>query len=318
MQKLSDLFINLNDKPDSRILQQIRLHPDYEDGMLDDVEDASWLFCGADFNALEDKIGAVLSGDTNKKKECAQGFDGHSLRAAVFFPEELPEIDMDDKDSVNMIKKDFPDIRAKAKAPSFSLQYGGGPGKIQRLLACSKDRAKQVYDAYHNLYSGLAVFAKQNEMHARNKGYVTCAFGLRLRTPVLKREAAKERLSEAGSSEARSSSNAVTQSWGMLTNRAIAEFEEIIKNSEFSKQVRFCNTIHDAIYLLVKKDPKVVKFVNDTLIKCMEWQEGIVKSEEVKLGAELDIGISWDKQYTLSNWMSEEDIEKFMKERGLI
>jgi hypothetical protein len=45
----------------------------------------------------------------------------HSLRAAVFFPDELPDIDMDDKDSVNMIKKDFPEIRAKAKAPSFSL-----------------------------------------------------------------------------------------------------------------------------------------------------------------------------------------------------
>jgi hypothetical protein len=76
MQKLSNLFINLNDKPDSRILQQIRLHPDYEDGMLDGVEDDSWLFCGADFNALEDKICSVLADDSNKKKECAQGFDG--------------------------------------------------------------------------------------------------------------------------------------------------------------------------------------------------------------------------------------------------
>lgn len=35
-----------------------------------------WLFAGADFSALEDRIGAILSGDKNKTLEFAKGFDG--------------------------------------------------------------------------------------------------------------------------------------------------------------------------------------------------------------------------------------------------
>ena len=67
----------------------------------------------------------------------------------------------------------------------------------------------------------------------------------------------------------------------------------------------------DAIYLLVKNDPEVVKWVNDNLISTMcIMDEPKLIDAPVKLEAELDIGKSWDKQVTLKNNISIEEIEK--------
>lgn len=276
-----------------------------------------WLFCGADFSALEDRIGAILSGDRMKTLEFSAGMDGHSLRALAFFPEELPELDKSDPEQVNRIKDEYPAIRQKAKAPSFALQYSGTWVTIQRTLGCSKDKAIDIEKAYHELYSGLADFAKKNEKHAREKGYVNCAFGLRLRTPLLHKSKGLELTSEAAASS-RSANNATTQSWGMLTNRAIIDFRNRLINSEYRYKIRLVNTIHDAIYILVKNEPEVIKFANDQLIGAMSWQDHpAIASDEVKLGAELDIGLSWDKQHTLKNGASIEVIKEFLNEHGL-
>ena len=86
------------------------------------VAPEGWLFAGADFSALEDKIGAILSKDKNKTLEFAQSFDGHSLRALAFFPEELPEgLRIDSKEDNSLIKKEYGDIRAKSKGPSSNV-----------------------------------------------------------------------------------------------------------------------------------------------------------------------------------------------------
>ena len=118
--------------------------------------------------------------------------------------------------------------------------------------------------------------------------------------------------------EGRSCSNAVTQSYGMLMNRALIAFRTIVMESEYRDSVRFSNTIHDAGYCMIKNDPKVIKFANDRFIECMLWQEDpMIKSDEVKMGAELDLGRSWDKQYTLKNNASIEEIIEFLKEHEL-
>lgn len=283
------------------------------------VAPEGWLFCGADFNALEDKIGAILSKDEMKTLEFSQNMDGHSLRALAFFPEELPDLDKNDPEQVNSIKTNYPKIRDRAKAPSFALQYSGTWVTIQRTLGCSKEKAMAIEVAYHELYSGLAAFAKENEKHAMAKGYVNCAFGLRLRTPLLAKCKSGADLSSEAAASSRSANNATTQSWGMLTNRAIIDFRNRLSNSEFRDSVRLINTIHDAIYLLVKNDISTIKFVNDNLIDCMSWQEDpAIQSDKVKLGAELDIGKSWAKQISLKNNVSANEIQEFLTEHGLV
>ena len=51
-----------------------------------------WLFCGADFSSLEDYISALTTKDPNKLKVYSDGYDGHCLRAYVYFKDELPEV----------------------------------------------------------------------------------------------------------------------------------------------------------------------------------------------------------------------------------
>lgn len=51
-----------------------------------------WLFCGADFNSLEDIISALTTKDPKKLAVYLQGYDGHCLRAYSYFKDELPEI----------------------------------------------------------------------------------------------------------------------------------------------------------------------------------------------------------------------------------
>lgn len=149
-------------------------------------------------------------------------------------------------------------------------------------------------------------------------GYVECAFGLRVRTPLLQRVKGG-RLDSKASAEGRSASNAVTQSWGMLSNRASIEFRDRLMKSPYVNDIRMINVIHDAIYLLVRNVPEVVHWANINLIECMEWQDHpLIRSDEVKLGAELDIGLDWAHQFTLTNRMTLEEVRDFMKEKGLI
>lgn len=61
--------------------------------------------------------------------------------------------------------------------------------------------------------------------------------------------------------------------------------------------------IHDAIYLLIKDELEVVTWVNQELIKCMQWQElPEIQHDRVKLGAELDVFYKgWHQAITLPN-----------------
>jgi DNA polymerase-1 len=56
------------------------------------VAPEGWLFAAADFHALEEKIGAILSKDPNRIKVYTDGFDGHSMRAEKYFGDQMPDI----------------------------------------------------------------------------------------------------------------------------------------------------------------------------------------------------------------------------------
>jgi len=272
-----------------------------------------WLFAYADFSSLEDKIGAILSGDKNKTMEFTDGVDGHSMRGAAFFPEELEErgifIDMTNPESINRIKDEAPDIRGMSKGPSFAMQYGCAAPKLQKMLKCTMDKAQNIFNAYHKLYSGLGDFAKRNEQFAKANGYIELAFGLTLKTPRI-----NSRDGGIQSGESRSASNAATQSYGTLMNRAFIEFQERIESHGMTGKVKLINTIHDAVYMLIKDDVDTVAWVNKHLIECMEWQEDEKLKSNVKIGAELDIGKDWAHCVTLPNWCSDDYIKEVLSE----
>jgi DNA polymerase-1 len=143
-----------------------------------------------------------------------------------------------------------------------------------------------------------------------------CAFGLQIKCPILARTLHDNSVTPyASTAEARSANNAVTQSWGMLINRALIATNKLLEDSEFIYDIRPINTIHDAAYFLVRDTPEAIKFLNDTLIKEMQWNaHPSIRSKDVAMGADLEIGKSWDKQISLPNNANVKQIEEILNE----
>lgn len=80
--------------------------------------------------------------------------------------------------------------------------------------------------------------------------------------------------------------------------------------SPHKHDIQPCALIHDAIYLLIRNKPEIVKFVNDNLIDCMAWK-GLpeISDPRIPLSAELDLFFpSWAKPITLANNLTADEI----------
>lgn len=73
--------------------------------------------------------------------------------------------------------------------------------------------------------------------------------------------------------------------------------------------------IHDAGYLLIRDDVRIVKWVNDNFIDCMRWQElPELHHDIVKLGANLDLyWPDWANALTLPNDVPATEISRLAK-----
>lgn len=280
-----------------------------------------WLFCGADFNSLEDYISALTTKDPNKLNVYLKGFDGHCLRAAYYFQEDLLargiKIALDDPTSVNSIKKLAADLRQDSKAPTFALTYQGTAYTLMNNLGWSEAKAKAVEANYHDLYKVSDQYVAERLRRACKDGYVEVAFGLRVRTPLLAQTIlGMKKTPPAAAAEGRTAGNALGQSYGLLNNRAANAFMAKVWASPYRHDILPVALIHDAIYLLVRNRLDVVAWANTHLIQEMRWQElPEIQHDQVKLGAALDIfWPDWAHAVTLPNDASQEEIQRLCLE----
>ena len=282
-----------------------------------------WLFAGADFTALEEKIGTILSKDPERKKIYTQGYDGHSVRAYAYFPEDMPKITtalaktttLSDKvDIINSIAKLYPELRTKSKAPTFALQYLGTAYTLHKRTGFPMEQAIQIEQAFHSLYKESDKFNNKNKIFMEKHGYVNCAFGLKLRTPIVAQCILdNSKTPYEAQAEVRSANNAITQSWGMLLNRAIIATNARIEEAGYGEHILPVNMIHDAAYFMLKDEPKYIKFLNDVLIEEMEWQEHLtIASNDIRITAEMEIGKSWANLKSLQNNATLVEIKKII------
>lgn len=261
-----------------------------------------WLFCGADFASLEDRISALTTKDTNKLKVYTDGYDGHCLRAYTYFGDQMPDIDPESVDSINSIDgPKYKALRQESKAPTFLLTYGGSWRGLMKNLGWPEDKAKAIEAKYHELYVESDRYVEKRLEQASKDGYVEVAFGLRVRTPMLAQVVWGTRIPYEAAAEGRTAGNALGQSYGLLNNRACNAFMQKVWDSPYRNDIKPVALIHDAIYIMVRDDPAVVEFANRELVKAMSWQElPEIAHDEVKIGAALDIFYpNWSKSVTL-------------------
>jgi DNA polymerase-1 len=254
------------------------------------VSPPGWLFVGADYPSLEDRINTLLTRDPNKMKVYLDGFDGHCLRAFSYFGNQMADIE-DTVESINSIQVKYKKLRQDSKAPTFALTYGGMWKTLMNSTGLPEAVCKQIEANYHKLYAVSDQWMKNVLDEAHRKGYIVVAFGLRLRTPVLAQTPLDGRLPYNAEVERRSAGNAAGgQSYGMLNSKAANDFMDEVEKSEFRLDILHSNQIHDASYYLVRDDVKVLKFVNDNLPKAMRWQDlPEIQHDKIGLGGEVEI-----------------------------
>lgn len=269
-----------------------------------------WIFVGADFNALEDRIDALKTKDPNKLAVYTKGFDGHSWRACFYFSDIITGIDIQDPVSVKTVGKLFPQQRQDAKAPYFALTYQGTYKTLVKNCGFSVEVAKQIYTGHHTMYIVAKQATDEKIALACKQGYLDVAFGVRVRTPLLYRYGLSLSASQA---EARSVGNAWGQSYGLLNTRAGIAFNRQARAE--SREVYPCAQIHDAQYFLARKEPELIHWVNQRLTHEMKWQEiEEIKHPEVGLSGELDVfRFSWAKGHTLKNDATLADVRNVLR-----
>jgi len=267
----------------------------------------NWLFTGSDFSSLEDCIIANLSRDTNKVNIFTKGIDAHSINAYGYFKEEFDKrglvYDVNDPESINKIKKEAKDLRQNSKSYTFAISYGQEAPGMAKKQGIPIEKAISIVNGYKELYKELVKWNEENKKFMQKNGYVKCCWNHGVKTPLIHMSLINRSITPSSViAEFRSANNAITQSYGMLTTIAGLRFQEKLFNSKYRYDVLMINQIHDAIYLLIRNEPEVIKWVNKTLIETMcIMDEPRLIDAPVKLKSELDIGISWDKQETIPN-----------------
>lgn len=270
-----------------------------------------WFFCGIDFASLEDRISALTTKDPNKLKVYTDGYDGHSLRAFAYFGDQMTGIIDGNVASINSVAKLYPALRQESKAPTFALTYQGTYRTLMTNCGFPESKARMVEEKYHALYvvSDQWVAAKLDQ--AMKDGYITAAFGLRLRTPLLKQviRGTRKTPNEA-EAEGRTAGNALGQSWCLLNSRAGSEFMGKVRKSEFRLSIKPSAQIHDAQYFLIKDDIDAIMYANDNVVQACEWQNHPdIAHPDVKLGGEFSIFYpTWDKEMGIPNNASADQI----------
>lgn len=215
--------------------------------------------------------------------------------------------------TINSIHKHptYSHFRQASKTVTFAAQYGGTFRTFMNSGGFSEAEAREIEANYNKLYYQSKDWERELLAGACANGYVTGAFGLRIRTPLLAQSVlGSKRTMHEAEAEARTAANAAQQGYGLLNNRAAVAFMKLVWASKYKYDIKPIALIHDAIYLLIRDNVEVVKWVNDNLIECMKWNElPEIQHETVKLGAELDIFYSgWHQKVTIPNGATEAEI----------
>jgi DNA polymerase-1 len=214
-------------------------------------------------------------------------------------PKERAEVEI-----INSIKERYKPLRQKSKGPTFALTYGGTHKALMNIFGFTKDEALHIESQYHELYKESDQWVANRMEQAAKDGFVSVAFGLRVRTPVMHqcilgtRNTPKE-----AETEKRTAGNACGQSYCLLNNRAGVQFNREVRKSQYRLLIRPVAQIHDAQYFLIRDDADVILWANKHLVKAVSWQDDpAIYHPQVKLGGEFSVFFpNWAKECVIPN-----------------
>lgn len=198
----------------------------------------------------------------------------------------------------------------------FALTYQGTYITLMRNCGFTEEEAKHIESRFLELYADSVKWVQDKLNQASKDGYVTVAFGLRVRTPLLKQVVrGNSKTPYEAEAEGRTAGNALGQSWGLLNNRAASEYMAKVRDSEFAHDILPGAHIHDAQYYTIRDDIAVVQHLNTHLVKAVQWQDHPeIYHDEVKLGGELSLFFpSWEHELVIPNGATDQEIRSLVE-----
>ncbi|MFQ6671911.1 MAG: DNA polymerase I, partial [Candidatus Tectimicrobiota bacterium] len=135
------------------------------------VTEAGWRLLSCDYNQIELRILAHLSGDPVLLEAFAAGEDIHTRTAAEVFGVAPAEVTADQ--------------RRMAKVVNFGIVYGLSPFGLARDLKVSREEARAYIDGYFARYIRVKDYIEAMKAQAHERGYVTTLLGRRRYLPEL-------------------------------------------------------------------------------------------------------------------------------------
>lgn len=234
--------------------------------------------------------------------------DMHSFVAYLLFPElqTKPQEELTNED-LELIKKNYKNLRQIAKTAEFALGYGGNGDTIAKNVGCSKEKGKEVYDNYFKAFTGLKDYYTRVMNNTRKNGYIEYnpitkrkffinpnstfitnrEFGIQ---GLLPKDIQREYNKEESEIQRLSQNYPIQGSSADISKLAgCFFFKEILKNGWFDK-VKIVNFVHDEF--VVESPEDLVDTVSATIIDCMK-KAGSVFCKYIPLDADAAIGDYW-------------------------
>lgn len=244
------------------------------------------------------------------------GYDGHSLRAYSYFKEQMPDINLSVR-SINSIEHKYKNFRQESKAPTFALTYQGTFVTLMKNCGFPQKKAIEIEKRFNELYKDSVDWVDSKLAEAAIKGYVTTAFGLRVRTPILAQTIRGTDVTpREADAEGRTAGNALGQGWCLLNNRAGSATMNQVRDNQIERlNIRPCAQIHDAQYYLVRDNIDSLKFLNDVVVKECQWQDhDDIRHDDVHLGGQLGVFYPhWGNEIPVPEEATIDEIEAVFK-----
>lgn len=262
-----------------------------------------------DYSALEDRVMACLSRDTNKCGLFLEDLDGHSLSATYYYPDRVAALIgpyTDNKDASRKLKalvdsgdKEAKSVRQDSKPISFGLAYGSFPKKVAATVKIPLSEAQDIFDAYHNeLYPGITEYRENYVLPTTQEhGRIHLGLGFYIHSDDPERDI-------------RTLNNATCQMWSLLTALTINKIHLEIDKAGYQDDILVTSSIYDSIYFEIREDPTLIKWLNDTLVPIMTVD--FIENQIVHNLADLEIGRDWADLHLIQNNASLDNIQEIL------
>ena len=131
-----------------------------------------WKILSADYNQIELRIMAHLSGDETLTESFRQGEDVHRRTASEVFGFASDQV--------------TPELRRQAKTINFGILYGMGPFGLAQRLGISNEEAQNIITAYFARYPKVNEFIAGTIASAHKHGFVTTLLNRRRYLPEIR------------------------------------------------------------------------------------------------------------------------------------